>query len=145
MKNTPEEIIASAGFDNTMFKKDSETELNGFVETIISEQADLLACEIGELYDSIDTPYPVYVKRAEKCLIIAELIRRRINVILGSIPGVGREIDLTPEQTQRDKYLEEAEALILRIKSGSFDESGFSFNTEINSHFVTRTVIGAEN
>ena len=110
--------IVDLGFIAEMFRKKSSSELGELIDAVISGQALLLEGRIGPTaYASSSSPVKDYVKRAELCLVAAEMVQRRINVILGNAVGAGREIDISHEGAQKKAYLDEADRWIGRIAS----------------------------
>jgi hypothetical protein len=134
------------GFLPEMFKKDNEAELSAYITAVIAEQADILLGRIGSAaYNSTTSPTDKYVKRAEKCLTAAELIQRRINIILGNVAGAGQEIDVTHEGAQKKVYLSEANDLIAKLVSGTgADSNDFATGVLVTSHFESTTLAGEE-
>jgi len=110
-----------------------------FLNKIISEQSPILEGKLGSTkYNSVTSPEKDNVIRAEVCLVASELLRRRINIILGSVKGNGQEIDVSQEINQRQNYLNELDVLVENIVSGTIVEtSGNDFSTEVveSSHF----------
>lgn len=135
-KNTEQEII-ELGFKSEMFGKKNDVEFSEFLLSILSEQAIILEGRIGTTaYSSTTSPTKDYVKRAEKCLTAAELIQRRINVILGNVAGAGQEIDVSHEGAQKKVYINEANDLIAKIIGGvGADTNDFASGVLITSHF----------
>ena len=139
-KVNAQEII-DLGFSPEMLKEADEGELSALIDEIISEQAPILEGRIGSTnYASAISPTKEYVKRAEKCLVAAELIQRRINIILGNVIGAGQPIDILHEGTQKKIYKEEADSLIEKIiAGGTSDSSDFASGVLTTSHFETET------
>lgn len=135
-KITAQEII-ELGFGPGMFKLTDESEFSDFVGSIISGQSIILQGRIGTtVYDSATSPTKDYVKQAEKCLVAAELVQRRINMILGNAPGAGREIDISHEGAQRKVYRDEAEAWIAKLIGDiTSDSNDFASGVLVTSHF----------
>ncbi|MEW6115659.1 MAG: hypothetical protein AB1553_02005 [Nitrospirota bacterium] len=135
-KVTNQEII-DFGFTKDMFRQSDENAFKSYVDSIIAEIAAILSGRIGEaLYSSAISPTAEYVKRAEKCLVAAEMLQRRINFYLGSVDGT-EGLDLFKVRRQREEYVTEAETLIAKIVAGvTTDSSSFSFGTVTTSHFV---------
>ncbi len=124
VKVTPSDI-AFLGFSQALFPSLCETEEDfaTLIQEIITEQSEILESRVGtDVYASTSAPTATYVKRAEKCLVAAELVQRRINIILGNSIGAGNEIDISHEGAQKRAYLDEAERLI--AKTGADDYSG---------------------
>jgi len=139
-KVTAQEIV-DLGFTPEMFKKTDDGGLLNFVDDIIAEQSLILQGRIGSTYyNSTSSPTKDYVKRAEKCMVTAEVIQRRINIILGNVVGAGQPIDILHEGTQKKIYKEEADSLIEKIiAGGTSDSSDFASGVLITSHFETTT------
>ncbi len=137
MAKTTFDDVDKLRFTKEMFSLTDGGAFEDMVNEVISEQSGLLAGRLGTLYDSETSPIKEYVKRAEKCLIAAELVQRRINIILGNAVGTGREIDISHEAAQKKVYLNEAQGddgeggLIAKIL-GSTD---MAFGTNDSSHF----------
>src|SRR3972149_3629032 len=134
--------IKDIGFTAEMFNKTNETALNTFIDSIITEQSDILEGRIGStLYASTTTPTSTYVKRAEKCLVAAELLTIRINYIVGNIDGENGS-DVVRIRNNIEAYMDKAEEFILKLVSGiSVDDGGFAFSAVSSSHFDNDTVL----
>lgn len=138
-KVTAQEIIA-LGFKKELFKIQTDPEFEIFIDEIIAEQSLILEGRIGSsLYASATSPTKDYVKRSEKCLVAAEVVQRRINIILSNIVGSGVEIDVTHEGAQKKAYLNEAEDWIQRLLPGDF-----ASDVLITSHFDETSISGEE-
>ena len=99
----------------------AEYTFDDFLASIITEQSEALAGRIGQsTYDTFLQPAASYIKRAEKCFVAAEMVQRRINIILGNVVGAGQEIDTRNERAQRKAYLDEAEAWLSNISSADY-------------------------
>ena len=136
-KVTASEIIA-LGLTREMFRQDSDDALTTLITGVITEQAALLAGAVGSsVYDSESTPIPEKVKRAEKCLSAAEMLRIRKNIRLGDVTGEGKDINLTWLDKQIAAYETEAGAVITAL-------SGCDFSTGVleSSHFEETTELG---
>jgi hypothetical protein len=135
-KNTAADIT-DLGFTKEMFGKEDDTAFEAFITAIISEQAGILEGRIGStLYADTSLPNATYNKRAEKCFVAAEMVQRRINVILGNVVGNGREIDISHEGAQKNAYLREAEQWISRLVSGGGpDSANFASGALVTGHF----------
>jgi hypothetical protein len=128
--------ITSLGFKKEMFGRSSDAEFTTFINDVISDQAALLEGRVGSsVYADTTSPVKDYVKRAEKALCAAEMVSRRINIVLGNITGTGQELDITSEEKQRDKYLEEAENRILKLTAYAGDSGDVCFGVIASSHF----------
>lgn len=115
------EIIGNTGmgFVASMFGFTHDDQFAAFVNDIIEEQAAVLEGRIGPAaYASVTTPAFVHAKRAEKALVAAELIDRRINIRLADVQAAGEDFSTAAEEKKRDKYLREAEDLIFRLSAG---------------------------
>ena len=109
-----------------------------FIDPVIAEQALQLSGRIGvTLYNSTTSPNADNIKLAEKCLTAAEMIRRRINIILANIQASGTEIGTIVEQKQRQDYLSEAEVWIAKLAQGvtSDPSAVFTSGALVTSHF----------
>jgi len=110
-----------------------------FLNKIIAEQSPILQGKLGStLYNATSSPEKENVIRAEICIVASELLRRRINIILGSVKGNGQEIDVSQEIKQRQEYLVELEVLTINIVSGTIavpTGSDFSSEAVITDHF----------
>jgi hypothetical protein len=144
-KTTAQEII-ELGFAGEMFKKTNESEFSDFITGIISERSLILQGRIGTtVYDNAESPTKDYVKQAEKCLVAAELVQRRINIILGNAVGAGHEIDISHEGAQKKAYRDEAEDYIAKLTGGiTSDVSDFASGVLVTSHFETGALSGEE-
>jgi len=115
--------ITGLGFIKEMYSSlaPSEEEFEAFIGEIISEQSVILEGRIGSgMYASMVEPLAGFVKRAEKCLAAAEMVQRRINVILGNAVGAGQEINISHEGAQKKAYLDEAEKWIAKLGEGDY-------------------------
>ncbi len=129
--------IKSLGFTFEMFSLADDTAFDIFIGEVLDEQAKILEGRLGaETYNAVVSPWQENVKRAEKAMVAAELIGRRINIILSNVSGAGQEIDTKNEEKQRLKYEREAEDLIGKLISGiSLEQQGFSSGVLVTSHF----------
>jgi hypothetical protein len=130
--------VTALGFTAEMLGKKSESDFEDLIDSIISEQALLLQGRIGSAaYASASSPTKDYVKRAELCLVAAEIVQRRMNVILGNAVGAGRELDISHEGAQKKAYKDEAEALISRIAASVTSDPGsdFASGALVTDHF----------
>jgi len=93
------------------------TAFDGLVSAVITEQAAELLERVGTTVYN-DAAKLTYVKKAEKCLAAAELIQRRINIILANAQAVGQEIDTSNERSQRRDYLDQAGSWIAKLAQG---------------------------
>jgi hypothetical protein len=130
--------ILDLNFTPELFNKTSEEDLILFIDTVIEEKSGLLSGRLGTtIYNSTTAPTVAYVKRAELCLVAAELVQRRINIILNNVIGAGKEIDISHEGAQKKAYLDEAEYWISRLAAGITADTNSDFATGvlITSHF----------
>ena len=129
--------IKSLGFTFEMFSLADDTAFDIFIGEVLDEQAKILEGRLGtETYNAVVPPWQENVKRAEKAMVAAELIGRRINIILSNVSGAGQEIDTKNEEKQRLKYEIEEEDLIGKLISGiSLEQQGFSSGVLVTSHF----------
>jgi hypothetical protein len=134
-KVTSSDII-NLGFKKEMFGKSSDGDFATFINDVIADQALLLEGRVGSmLYAVATSPQKDYMKRAEKALCAAEMVSRRINIILGNVSGAGQELDTSSEEKQRKTYVEEAENWITRAGTYSDSPGDCSFGAAISSHF----------
>jgi len=129
--------IKDLGFTRELFNRKSDTEFNTFIDGAISDEAASLEGRIGSTqYASADVTTAKYVKNAEKCLVAAEMVQRRINVILSANVGAGKEFSTSAERQQRKDYLDKAEEWISKIvNSVTTDVQTFSTGALVTSHF----------
>jgi hypothetical protein len=109
------------GFVQAMFSVIAPDDLSfeQFVDAVIAEQALILEGRVGgAAYTATTGPTKDYVKLAEKFLAAAELVQRRINIILGNAQGAGQELDTSNERKQRSDYLSQAEIWITKAAQG---------------------------
>ena len=127
--------LATLGFTAAMFSLD-ESGFAAMATELIAEQAALLEGRIGSLvYAATENPTAAFVKRAEKCLVAAELLQRRFVIISQEIQAADGMDAFKLRKTQQ-RYLDEAESLIQRIANGtSSDSSGYSGSVATSSHF----------
>lgn len=144
-KNITDDITA-LGFIANMFNKNNETDFIAMLNEVIAEQAVIFEGRVGStVYASATSPTLSYVKRGEKCLIAAELIQRRINVLLGNVTGVGREIDISHEAAQKKAYKDEADMWVTKLTAGETSDTGdFSSGVLVTSHFESSGLSGEE-
>ncbi len=127
--------IKDLGFTFAMFNKQDETTFGELIDGVIAEAADELEDRIGSAAYAL-AANAVYVKLAEKCMAAAEMVRRRINIILNNMNAAGAEISTTNERKQREDYLAEAEKWIATVVSGTTtDGQNFACGALITSHF----------
>lgn len=136
-KVTSAEIVAM-GFKKEFFHYDSEAAFLLLIDGLIPEQAAVLEYRIGAtLYNTVTSPTAERVKRAEKCLCAAEVIQRRINIILANAIGAGAEIDVSQEMEARKAYLDEAEVLItdMAVYDSSTTGGDANMGVSVSGHF----------
>lgn len=133
--------IENLGFTSGMFGLDDNASLKSYITDIVDEVSPFLNGILGSAYDSVTQPVSGRVKRAEKCLVAAEMLQRRINRQLSNVTGTGQEMDTSNEKEQMGRYLEEARELIDMLIGGT----GFSFSALNTSHFSdTSEISGLE-
>lgn len=99
------------------------------LETVINDQAGLLAGRVGSLYASADEEQIKLLTSAEKMLVERELLRLRIIRLVGTVVG-GDQVDLRPLEKQRAELLTQSDSLIVTILAGRSVDSG-SFSTGV--------------
>jgi len=128
--------IIDLGFKKELFKVSNDSDLTTLINGIIADQALLLEGRVGSaVYALTTSPQKDYVKRAEKALCAAEMVSRRINIILSNVTGAGQELNTTSEEKQRKAYLDEAEDWIVRAGTYADSTGDCSFGAAISSHF----------
>ena len=134
--------ITALGFTAAMFALD-DTDWTTMATDMIAEQAALLEGRIGSTsYAATSNPAAAYTKRAEKCLVAAELLQRRF-VILSQEVQTANGLDAFKIRRTRQEYIDEANALIERIVNGqASDSSGYSGGVATSSHFADTTTLG---
>lgn len=137
MSKTTTSDITALGLTSELFKSLKDLTFDQLCGAVIAEQALILEGRIGSsVYASTVSPINKYVARAEKCLVAAELVQRRINLILSNAVGAGREIDITHEGAQKKAYRDEAELWITKlISGGSADTSEITSGVLVSDHF----------
>lgn len=113
--------LKSLGFIREMFGPIAPDDMafDDLLTAVIAEQALQLSGRIGTaLYNDAASPNADYVKLAEKNLCAAEMLQRKINIILGNTASRGEEFSTTPERNQRKDYLAEAESWIGKLAQG---------------------------
>jgi hypothetical protein len=134
-KVTAQDII-NLGFKKEPFKIVNDGDFTTFINDVIADQALLLEGRVGSTTYALTTsPQKDYVKRAEKALCAAEMIARRINIILSNVTGAGQELDTSSEEKQRKTYLDEAENWVTSSVTYSDSPGDCSFGAAISSHF----------
>lgn len=142
-KVTNADIIA-LGFTKDMFHQITDQLFATYIDAVIAEVSDILSARVGAAtYASTTLPTSVYVKRAEKCLVAAEMWDRRMNILMGAIVGTnlinaqgGKELLTTYEKKQRDDYLAEAEGWLGKILS-----SDFATGSVLSTHFEDPAIL----
>ncbi|MDA8104673.1 MAG: hypothetical protein M0Z71_04770 [Nitrospiraceae bacterium] len=129
--------IKDLGFTKELFNKADDNSFSTFIDNIIAEQSLILSGRVGSSkYNSTDSPTKDYVKMAEKCLVAAEMVSRRINIILQNIQGSGQEIGTSVEKAQKKDYVDQAESWIAKIAASvTADSSSFASGVLTTSHF----------
>ena len=136
-KNTAQEII-DLGFAGVMFRKQNETDFGLFLDAVLAEQALILEGRIGSAaYTVATSPQKDYVKLAEKYLVAAELMSRRITVVCEAAVGSGEKPRTDDEQKQRNDYRDRANEWITKIVDGSATDStsGLVFGSLTTNRF----------
>ncbi len=137
------------GFTQELFSVIAATAaaFDTLVDAVIAEVSLELEGRIGSaLYADATVPNATYVKLVEKYLTAAEMLSRRINIVLGSKQGKGEDISIDAEQKQLQAYLDKVYGnqkanppvigLIEKIVSGSLVEgTGFASGSLVTSHF----------
>jgi hypothetical protein len=114
----------------------NDSDFTALINDVIADQALLLEGRVGSaMYALTTSPQKDYVKRAEKALCAAEMIARRINIILSNVTGAGQELDTSSEEKQRKAYLDEAENWITSVGTYADSLGDCSFGAAISSHF----------
>lgn len=140
-KNTITEII-DLGFMRDMFGKDEDAEFETLINAVLAEETAILSGRAGSmLYASSASPLKEYIKRAERSLVAAELVQRRINTVLGQATGNPEGPDTSALQKQRADYLADAEQWLAKAVSGATAETGsdIAFGSLITSTFYVRS------
>lgn len=137
-KNTNQDI-KNLGFTQAMYAviAPDDTAFEALIDAVLAEQALILEGRIGSTaYANVTSPTQDYVKRAEKCFAAAEMVQRRINIILGNAVGSGQEIDISHEGAQKKAYQNEADMWIGKVVAGSgADNQDFACGSLVTSHF----------
>jgi hypothetical protein len=134
--------VTALGFSRGMFALEA-ADYTTMVTDLIAEQAALLEGRIGSTsYASTSTTTAAFVKRAEKCLVAAELLQRRF-VILSQEIQAADGMDAFKVRKTRQAYIDEADQLIDRIVNGqASDSTGYSGSVATSSHFSESTTLG---
>lgn len=146
------EDIAGDGADNTglgfkkeLFRIATDAAFRAFVDAIISKQSLLLAGEVGSsLYAVTTSPTHDFLHRAEECKVAAEMVQRRINIILANSSGSGKEIDISHEGAQKKAYRDEAAMWIHKTLDRNNAGDDLSFGVLVTSHFQEQSTGGQE-
>jgi hypothetical protein len=134
-KVTAQDII-NLGFKKELFQKQNDSDFTALINEIIVDQALLLEGRVGStMYALTTSPQKDYLKRAEKAFCAAELVSRRINIILSNITAAGAELDTSSEEKQKKAYMDEAESWIIRAGTYADSPGDCSFGAAISSHF----------
>jgi prophage tail gpP-like protein len=136
-KVTTDEIITGLVIRPEMFYKQTEQTFPAFVQDVISEQADLLEGRVGSVaYADATKPRATYAKRAEKCMVAAELLKRRRNKVIADAKANGEEIKTGSLDTQIRDYSAEAEVWIAKVAAGvTADGGNFASGALVTNHF----------
>ena len=119
MGKTTEKEIIDLGFKSGMFAKENDDLFKAFIKDIIAEQTAILEGRIGATnYASATSPTQEYVKQAEKYLVAAEMLQRRINIILEKVVPAGEDLDTRSVERQMERYRKTADAWIQKITDG---------------------------
>ncbi len=151
-KNVAQDI-KDLGFIREMFGSlcADDNAFDTFIANVISEKALELEGRIGTtVYNDASAPNATYVKLAEKYLCAAELVDRRINIVLGQAVGAGQELDTTAIRKQKQDYLDKVfgndkasppvAGLIEKIAAGGgTDGQNFASGALVTSHFGEET------
>ncbi len=113
------------------------------VDSVITEKAAELEGRIGSvIYNDTAEPNVSSVRKAERCLTAAEMIQRRINIVLAQPVGPGQEMNTVNERKQRQDYLDQAEVWIGKLAQGVTTDSAsgdFGCRVVSTSHFGENT------
>jgi prophage tail gpP-like protein len=136
-KTTTDEIITGLVIRPEMFYKQTEQTFPAFVNEVITEQAELLEGRVGSVaYADTTKPRATYIKRAEKCMVAAELLKRRRNHIIAQAKANGEEVKTVSLDAQIRDYSAEAEVWIAKVATGvTTDGGGFATGTLVTDHF----------
>ena len=129
--------IKALGFTQALFSVicADDPAFEALIDGIITDQSSELQDRVGATVYSAPAN-ATYIKKAEKCLVAAELVQRRINIVLGNSQGAGQEISTANERNQRKDYLDEAERWIAKLASGvTVDSADFASGALVTSHF----------
>lgn len=140
-KNTITEIIG-LGFTRDMFNKDEDADFEALINAVLADETAILSGRIGStLYGSSTAPLSTYIKRAERSLVAAELVQRRINTVLGQAVANPEGPDTSALQKQRADYLADAEQWLAKAVTGAQADTGsdIAFGSVITSTFDARS------
>lgn len=128
--------IKALGFTYGQFNLAAQ-DFDAWIDAAIAEQAVILEGRIGStLYAASAASTAAYVKRAEKCLVAAELYQRRAVAIAGNAQPNGEEPVTASIDAQQKKFRAEAQELIDRLVDGAAaDSGGFASGVTVSSHF----------
>lgn len=128
--------VRDLGFTPEMFRQ-PENMFDILLDAVISEQAIILEGRIGAAaYAATSSPAKDYVKRAEKCLAAAELVQRRVTIILGNVTGGAFPVSTSGEDRQKQAYKDEADMWITKIVAGAeTDSNDFVSGSLVTNHF----------
>lgn len=124
------------GFTKEMYRS-TESAFLSLMNSVITEQALILQGRIGATkYASAVSPEKDYVKFAEKYLTAAEMMSRRITLMLGNVQA-GAQIDTNQERNQKKSFTDLAEEFISKVAAGVTTDSGSSIAIGVftTSHF----------
>ncbi len=140
-KITRDDIIGPTGlgFTQAMFKPlvSDETQFGNLVDAVLAEKAEELEERVGSSVYA-DAANLRYLKNAERCMTAAELLRRRITILLANVTAAGDPIRTDAEQAQMKDYLAQAETWISKLAQGVTADSPtgeFACGALITSHF----------
>lgn len=140
MAKTTADDILDLKFKKELYYIDTDDGFETYIEGIIAEQSLILQGIVGSsTYASTSSPTTDFVKRAEKCMVAAEMVQRRINVIFSNIQGAGTEINVSHEGAQKKAYIDEAKMWI-----GKLTSEDFACGMIETSHFTSQTLAGEE-
>ncbi len=108
-----------------------------FIDGAIANQSKQLQGRIGlTRYNDTTSPNVDYVFDAELSLTAAEMVQRRINIVLGFSSGKDNPSDTRSEQQQRKDYLDQADMWVEKIVAGGGEDSvSFACGSLVTSHF----------
>jgi len=135
---TQAQAYIDRGFSREMFAQESDNAFVAFLTGIIDEQSGLLAGEVGSAaFASVDPATVVAVTRAERLMVMAELLAARIDVVQGAVDGADG-MDNLKLRRNIETYRAEAARIIERLLSGLLAAStGYSGCVVESEHPVT--------